>query len=434
MPRQTNPKNDPRHRSLARSRGSGRVAAVVIGLLLAVGAIALFQKAMGWDEPCGRSWSHQVNVHGDTTKVVLRSGRCVLRAEIRGDVGFGADLGADLGTIARLGPDARLEIEQKKQDDGGMVVHELLARPGDDPRKPEVTYRRDGDVRPLDADARAWLHGVTLELYRRVGIDAEARAARLWERGGLDALLAEVEEIGADHVAAAYLETALLRGDRREVSLALEAAARRVGSDHALANLLEALAAAKRWDVLLAETTRAEDGADLARSLSRAVAALESDFEQRRAITALLRSLPAASGAAPPAGAASLEDALFAAAAQGLGSDYEAAELVRVLATRAGGGRPLPESALHLLEGIGSDYDLRRALVALVEGNPPADDQAELVELAARRIGSDFELAELLLAVLEHDPGPKVEAKVEEALAAVGSDHERRRVERALES
>lgn len=424
MPPRTNPKNDPRRRSLAtrnlaEKRGSGRVAAVVIGLLLAVGSIALFQKVMGWDEPCGRSWSHQVNAYGDTTKVSLRSGRCVLRAEIRGDVRFGPDE----SSIAWIGTDARLEIEQKKRDDGGMVVHELSARPGDHPRNPEVTYRRDGDVRPLDAEARAWLRGVALELYRRVGLDAEARAERFWEEGGIDALLAEVEEIGADHVAATYLETPLRLGDATEVSRTLDAAARRVGSDHALANLLAELAAAERWDVLLAEAP----GAELASALSRAVAALGSDYEQRRAISALLRSLP--TGAA----AADLEDALLSTAAEGLGSDYEAAELVELLATRAGEGRPLPPSALRLLDGIGSDFELRRALEALVERDPPATDRAELVRLAARRIGSDYELAELLLAVLRRDPSPEVEAEVEEALAAVGSDHDRDRVERTLE-
>src|SRR5690606_24094044 len=163
--------------------------------------------------------------------VRLREGKCHLAAELEGEVAFSADE----TTVARIGRGGRLHLHEERPG----VERDLVVTAGADGR-PAVVWQVAGERRPWDAAGRAWLAALVPELYRVTGIDAAGRVARLLARGGVDAVLGEVELIASDVVAATYL-TELLRQadpDPRELERLLATAGRSIASDHGLATLL----------------------------------------------------------------------------------------------------------------------------------------------------------------------------------------------------
>ena len=80
----------------------------------------------------------------------------------------------------------------------------------------EFTRRTDGSVgrrlvvngeeKPADSEARAWMARMFPEVLRRTGINASERAARILDSQGLDALLEEVRLLPRDAVRVRYLQ------------------------------------------------------------------------------------------------------------------------------------------------------------------------------------------------------------------------------------
>ena len=120
------------------------------------------------------------------------------------------------------------------------------------------------------------------------------------------------------------------------------------------------------------------------------------------------------------------------AAAETIGSDYEAAELLIRVAEVYPQGAPLPASYHRAASSIGSDYELRRTLSKSLER--PLEP-AVLVDLltTAQSIGSDYELAELLVRVgrTQRLDGP-ARAAFTAALETVGSRYEHGRAAKVL--
>jgi hypothetical protein len=328
---------------------------------------------------------------------------CTLRVDSEGEVTFSAD-DRDVESISAGGyfeVEERLGRERRRVEiasDGGRLERRWLV---------------NGGERPYNDEARAWLADVVLVLMRRAGLNAEARALRIFERQGADGLIAEIATLQSDYVAARYY-TVLF--DRARLSAAqqsrlLEDAGRRIRSDYELARVMKTLAG--RGPL--------EPGVQLA--YVRASDGLESDYEHRQALEALVRS--------SDLDAAAL-DAMLASARR-LDSDFERAELLVATAARYPEGRPLPASYVEALGGMRSDYERRRALTPLLERDrlAPADRARVLVMLATMR--SDFERAEALVHVAHG--GPLDDATREpyfQAVNAMRSDHERQRVLEAV--
>ena len=60
-----------------------------------------------------------------------------------------------------------------------------------------------------NAEAREWLADVLLEVIRTTGIGAEGRVKRYYEKGGVDGVLEEVDDIRSDYVSSIYLRELL---------------------------------------------------------------------------------------------------------------------------------------------------------------------------------------------------------------------------------
>jgi beta-lactamase regulating signal transducer with metallopeptidase domain len=318
------------------------------------------------------------------------------------------ELNEDWTGIARLSRGAEMRLEAEDGDH----EQQLDIEPGDDGR-PVYTWEVDGRKRPFDAEGRKWLQAMLLQLVRGTGFAAPERVASILKSQGPQGVLAEISQIPSHYVKRIYFENlfkhrlgadlverALTQAGRevesdfelRQVleaaagsqtlsgptALAYAEAARAIESDfeqrNALAALVDqgqlgplSLAAVLRTArqiesdfelaTLLAEVARKTTLTDpeVRRAYVEAVGEIESDFELRKALTAMVErgDLPA--------------EALIAVlrSARDIGSDFDRSTLLVAVAEKyplLGAAR---DAYLEATRGIGSEYDRQRAEAAL---------------------------------------------------------------------
>jgi hypothetical protein len=381
-------------------------APVFLGVLLAGVGVMILEASTSYDEDCGWGfgWRTEITGNQDRTRMVSGHGRCRFEVEVAGEV----EIAPDARGIERLGPGAKLEIEERVRGER----RRLEARPGPD-GEPELAWFVDRRPAEPSEASRDWLARSLLRFYRTSGWGAAGRVGDLLDRGGPEAVLAELDELRNDRVERLYLEALLVQTDLDPPALAeaLTAAGERLGSDHELGKVLRAVPASS----LAAPEPRA--------AYLRAAASIGSDFELRRTLAALL----ADPGLADPEVAPAVADVVLEAAS-GIGSDFELAELLETLASAYPPALPLPLGYAGALRSIGSDFEHRRALVAAVER--PGISAESLGELLATtdQLGSDFEQAEALIAVADRLPADGFSERFFGLLEHVGADFEHRKV------
>ncbi|MDA8017294.1 MAG: hypothetical protein MPN21_07575 [Thermoanaerobaculia bacterium] len=393
-----------------------RSSAVVAGLGMALLIILLHQKLMGYDqEGCSTPQWTTLNERDDGLSLRQRAGRCKLKLDLRGDLRWN-ESEDQIAWIERSG---LLHVKNRTES----AHHELLVR-GSESGSPQLVYERDGEERELDVDARAWLHEIAMVMFRRLGVDAEERSRRILEQKGPEGLADEIEAIRSDQVASLYARTAFDTDSHQRTeapTAALHAVARSIGSDHYVAELLLDLAQAglPPGEGSVSSDPKAPN-TDFERALRKTLGTIGSDYEMRRSIHALLNAEPGPF----------LTEALFDAARQGLGSDYDAAEVVVQYANELEAGSSMSPGVAGLLRTIGSDYEMRRSVEALLETHREDEDLRVLLT-AAKQIGSDYDLAEVLVAMARSNPRPAVDSAYRATLRFIGSDYERKRAEEA---
>ena len=324
-------------------------------------------------------------------------------------------------------------------------VKRMLSLESDDGQITRV-YRVDGDDRPFDAGARQWLAQTLPDVFRRTGLDAEARAKRIHARAGLDGLLAETALVTSDYARAEYVAAAftLDRPDAAQLLRAIELV-RSIDSDYELRRALalilkqDSLDDAARLAVLRTATEigsdyeRAELLIDAAQRMSldgerlqawrQAAADIGSDYELRRVLSSLLSQRDAHAGHAGVA----------IAMAEEIGSDYEKRMLLED-AVDAGLGPTLTRSEYtRVAATIGSDYERREALLKLIEDGEVDVTLALDVLNAARGIGSDYETKEVLVALARVMPANAEVLATYRSVARDLSTYERGEAEQALD-
>ncbi|MGH7663633.1 MAG: hypothetical protein ACRENI_04955, partial [Gemmatimonadaceae bacterium] len=352
--------------------------------------------------PARRSGSHSVSVNSDdeSTTIRIRSGDCTLRLESQGRITFNNRF----TDVTSISPRGHLDVEE---DDGETERRIEIRSSGDG-----TLSRRwfvDGEEREYGADARAWLASVIVELDRASGFVARERAAAVMQTQGVQGVVAEIPLLRGDYVRRMWLGELIGSGqlDAAGVRSILQTAAREIGSDYEMAELLLHLA---RSDLVTPENHAAYVGA---------LVTIGSDYEQRRAMQPLLAT-------------GRLEENVVVAvldAARSIESDYELAELlIGIARTYMGDGR-MRAPFFAALEGVGSDYERRRVLdVVLAEAGGSNAVAASTLQAAAG-IDSDYEQAELLLRVpVATLADPVARAAFFERVATIASDYEHGRV------
>ncbi len=348
------------------------------------------------------------------------------------------DFNAGETDVASMAPDAEFSLEDTRLGkQRKLVVSQVDGELVRD-------YRVDGEVRPFDASARAWLAERLPHLMRETGMQAEARGKRILAEGGAVALLEEIDLIRGDHARRRYLgvlfENATL--DDAQMGRALDVA-RSLESDYELRLALSAglssqtLSPARQAQLLEVAGDISSDYelAQLLIELAKgqaitgpvlpawreAIDGISSDYEQRRVLNALLAKRE------PAAARLALEGA------RGISSDYEARQ---VLASAVAMVRedPATRSAwFEVLAGIGSDYEQRQALETLIAAGTVDVPLAEAVLKSLDSMGSDFETASTLRTLAADMPADPALIERYRAAARRLSDHDRGQAEKALD-
>jgi beta-lactamase regulating signal transducer with metallopeptidase domain len=319
------------------------------------------------------SISHNDDDGKETLRAHISAGDCDLTIRMIGKVRFTDDL-SDVKSVLSGGSlivtesDAvttrRIEI---RSDDGRIT------------RK----FTVDGVERPWDDEGRRWLATTLLTLERRTALMADTRVPALYREGGVDAVFREVGSLSGDYARRRYFEVlfkttpSLSESDTRR---ALEVA----GAMESDFELAETLIAIGKIGQLGGNST----------PYLRAVKNIESDYETRRVITALLKSTT------PDIEAM----ALLLDLADNIESDFELAELLLSLSGRGLSSRESRDAFFKAVSTIESDFERRRVLTSILKNSDSAEDVQTRLLQSASTIASDFELAEFLVAFARKYP------------------------------
>lgn len=302
----------------------------------------------------------------DDLMIFMSSGGCSVRFAASGKFKFTPDF-TDIASVSSGGY-VTIDVDYGAHD------RRVTIRPNN-----ERIYKIDGDVKPYDAEAKAWVTDVLTYVLRRTGYQAEQRARWILDTKGIQGLVDEFGQLQGDYTRRIYYQAAVESGklDAAGYERLITLAAQTIQSDYELAELLIAVSKAQPL------TERMQAG------FAEAAKAISSDYERHRVLSAAL-SRPGLT----PAVQSSMLDA-----ATGINSDYELATLLVEL----NDARPIDDKVrpayFKAANSIESDYEHRRVLSAVVsrQGTTPAM-LADVLN-SAKDMQSDYELAELLTSI-----------------------------------
>jgi hypothetical protein len=345
---------------------------------------------------------------GRTMRMVWIDGRHSIEARLEGKVDFGED---DRSVVA-VSPGGRFRLEERTARGPARRAEWTHGADGG----VAVAYWVDDRQETLDADGRAWIERLLPDILREHGVNAEARVRRLLERGGPDAVLADIAKVRSDGTKRRYFgvlfEQARLTAD--QAGRAFWQASRTISSDGDLTAVL--VHGLERVDIE-AEPTR--------EAWFAAADEISSDGDHAEALRAVLER---------GRGAAKISDATLVEllrSAAGISSDGDKARVLMLVAER---GRlesgPVRDAFFAAARTISSDGDRSRVLLSVLHAHSGADAVAAAVLRSATEISSDGDKARVLLAVpAERLRASEVREAYRDAVRTISSDGDRGRAE-----
>ena len=312
--------------------------------------------------------------HSKTFVYTTRNGSRCAHVEMVGEV----MLNDDQTEIARIAPGAHIVIEERSS---GSPFRRFSATNDDGTTIRD--YSEDGRPASFDSDARAWLTAMIQEFVRESGVGAKRRVSVLRERGGVPAVLAEIDRINSTGAKRAYYEALLDGGELedRDVERIVAGVGKNLSSsDGDLSAVLAKV-----------PVTRGRGSAEVYAALDDALGHIGSDGDRARTLTTYVGS------------AANDRDLLLVVlrATRGIGSDGDKAAVLMKAGPEAlaSGDDSLRMLFFRAARSIGSDGDLSRLLVSLVKfGHVSPATTRDLIQ-TAKRVGSDGDKANVLMAI-----------------------------------
>ncbi len=146
---------------------------------------ALLLPGCGPDGLFAQGNSTSVTTHDNgAAKVSIRRPGYALRMETDGRATFRPDE-SDVEALMKGG-----ELELSERVEGVRHLYTVRERDGGLVR----SYTREGAPAPFEAAAQGWLAEALQRMFRETSFDAQARCARLLERGGSELVLREFEQ------------------------------------------------------------------------------------------------------------------------------------------------------------------------------------------------------------------------------------------------
>ena len=321
---------------------------------------------------------------------------------LNGDVTFNDDL-TDVRTMS---DDGRLTIRNWI----GIVPHTIedpIVRRNADATRCYVA----GIERPWSDEARRELAEQIVLLVRRSGIGAESRVRSIYEKKGVGGVLDEIELLGGDYARRRYF-VALIDTAHPDASSVLPVLLRLGSTMHSDYD---------RGQVLLKIASDVKLDQRAAQSSVQVLSKTSSDYERRRALTALLAIRPAVPGVAdialrsvadmPPTtiaarcctalasgGAIEQADVLLGAVGK-MSSAYEKRRVLTELIARGSLNTEMKKGVLVTAAGVQSDYDRAQILLTYVKAFGVEASVRDEFFAAVKRLTSDFERRRVLTEV-----------------------------------
>lgn len=369
--------------------------------------------------------SSSTTEENDDLMIFTNLGGCSIRFASRGKFKFTPDF----SDIASVSSDGYVTIDV----DYGAHDRRVTIRPNN-----ERVYKIDGDVKPYDAEAKAWVTEVITYLLRRTGYQAEARARWILDTKGIQGLLDEFGQLQGDYTRRIYYQAAVESGklDEAGYERLISTAAKTIESDYELAELLIAISkqqpltekmqagfatAAKaissdyeRHRVLSAALSRQGLTPAVQSSMLEAAADINSDYELATLLIELNQARPIDEKVRPA----------YFRAASSIESDYEHRRVLSAVVSRGGTSPAMLADVLNSAKDVGSDYELAELLISIGANYPLDNTLRPAFFAAASTLSSDYEHARTLNSVLRGQVPPEVALAVLESAKGISSDHE----------
>jgi len=301
--------------------------------------------------------------------------------------------------IERL--EGRVTIEEKRAGRTRRVDFRPIGTTG-----VKRIYKADGREQPLDAEGKRWLAEMIGSTLRELPLDTESRVRRMHARGGVAAVLSEIERTHSDHARRDYSERLAKLGPVDEKSLdRFIAAISQIHSEYELRSTLLAVMSSQK----LAPAQQA--------AMLNVVAKMQSAFEQRSVIEALTPTLgtePVVTGA-------------WLSAVGKIRSDFEVRTLLEGMARRDALSPATSEMVLVATRKMESDFERATVLKAMVKhlAHSGESSRAEFFR-STNKVHSDFERCGVLTTLIEHGELDRdTYFPLFESIGAIQSNHER---------
>lgn len=372
------------------------------------------------------------------TRIVSRYPGGSFSVKLNGQVGFN-DAETEVQTLT-----GRLLVRERE---GGLTREMTLASLGEGGLQRE--YRVGGAVQPLDDAGRRWWAQAVQRMAEHLS-DPLVRARRLFERGGIDTVLADLERARDDYPRRQRVEALLRLGQPLTAAAQdrLIAVAARIDGGFERRQTLQAIAGLplaepqqlawlkaaggvdgdfERREALGALAPRLQASPAVLQAWADALGHIEGDFELRAAIEAQVAATPR------PA----VLDAALQAASR-IQGDFEKREALGAVARRLQGDEAgLVEAYARTAGGIQGGFERREALGRLLDRPRLGATGLERVLASAEAMEGGFERLQVLLRVAERLGEVKpVDVGLIDRLRRAGrglSDHERGQIENALD-
>lgn len=274
----------------------------------------------------------------------------------------------------------------------------------------ERRYWRNGSSRDFAPEGRAFLAAAIDKMIRGAGMFAQERVARYLNRGGADAVLAQIDRLdNSSYVRRVYYSELLKQAPPSEALLGrvLQRVPTELRSDYDKATLLIQAA----HQPAMNDTHRV--------AIARAVQSIGSDYDQRRTLTAILVVKPLA----PAVAAAVLE------ATASINSNYDRSQVLVDVVEHGGLTDATRAVFMEQVRSMSSSYDQRRVLTAVSQHAPLMGPTGVDAIRTAGALTSSHELSSTLIAII--DRGGLTDAAAPaffESASRISSAHELSRV------
>lgn len=319
-----------------------------------------------------------------------------LRIRVKGKAEFNDDYSA----LVSLSPGGSLNL--RETNNGQTRRLEITA---DNSGALKQSYFVNDTARAFDDEARRWLATILLDMVRQSGFDAERRVARLFQKGGAEAVLKEVTLMRGDYGRRIYFSELLKQQplDSAMIQRIINQVAQTMSSAYEKRQVLSHIA------------ERYLDDAAIRTEFIAAVGTINSDYERAQVLLALLKH-----PLTPEQQQAVLQ------ASVGIKSDYEKARvLIRLLETN-----PAAQTGFFAaLDDMKSDYERSRVLLTFLSKTNPSGELLKLAIKAAVRSSSDYEKARVLVQIASRGQNDReIREALIEAARTITSEYERGRV------